>query len=122
MFGNVTWEPVVGANHGFSDEVFVGGIDGLIESHVDIGANFPLGLHGNLGIHADFVAVNMGFESNAIVVDFSVCEGKHLEAARVSKSWTVPASKFGKSASLFDKVWARSKNKMVGIGEDALRA
>ena len=95
MFGNVAWEPVVGANHGFFDEVFVGGIDGLVKGHVDIGANLPLGLHGDFWIHADFVAVDMGFESNAIVVDFSVCEGKHLEAARISKSRTVPTGKFG---------------------------
>ena len=59
MLGDVAREPIVCALHGFGDFVFVGRIDGLVESHVDIGANFPLGLHRNLRIHADFVAVNM---------------------------------------------------------------
>ena len=120
MLGDVARKPVVGANHGFFDEAFVGGIDSLIKGHVDIGANLPLGLHRNFGIHADFVAVNMGFESNAIVVNFSVCEGKHLEAARISESRTVPASKFGKSASLFDKVWTWSENEVISVGENTL--
>ena len=95
MFGNVAWEPVVGANHGFSDEVFVGRINRLIESHVNVGTNFPLGLHGDFWIHADFVAVDVRFKSDTIVVNFSIRERKHLKTARIGKSWTMPASKFG---------------------------
>ncbi len=59
MFGNIARKPIMGANHRLFDEFFVGGIDGLVESHVDIGANFPLGLHGDFRIHANFVAVDM---------------------------------------------------------------
>lgn len=59
MFGNIARKPIMGANHRLFDEFFVGGIDGLIESHVDVGANFPLGLHGDFRVHANFVAVDM---------------------------------------------------------------
>ena len=85
----------MGANHGFFDEVLVGRIDCLVESHVDIGANFPLSLHGNFGIHADFITVNMRFKSDAVVVDFSIRKREHLETARISKGWAVPTGKFG---------------------------
>lgn len=112
----------MGADHGFTHEFFVGRIDGLIESHVNIGTNFPLGLHGNFRIHADFIAVDVRFEGDAVVVDFGIREGEHLKAARIGESWAMPASKFGKSAGFFDKIWAWSENKMIGVGENALRA
>lgn len=112
----------MGALHGLADEFFVSRIDGLVESHMDIGTNFPLGLHGNFGIHADFVAVNMRLESDAIVVDFGICEREHLKAARIGESWTVPAGKFGEAASFFNKVWTWGENKMICISENALTA
>lgn len=59
MFGDIAREPVMGANHGFFDEFFVVRIDGLIKGHVNVGADLPLGLHGDFGIHANFVAVDM---------------------------------------------------------------
>lgn len=120
MLGDIAGKPVVGALHGFGDEVFVGGIDGLIKCHVDIGADFPLGLHRNFGIHADFIAVDMGFESDAVVVDFSIREREHLKTAGVGKSGAVPASEFGEAASFFDEIWAGSENEVIGVGEDAL--
>ena len=110
------------ALHGLADEFFVGGIDGLIEGHVNIGANFPLSLHGNFGIHADFVAVNMRLESDAIVINFGIRKREHLKTAGISKGWTVPASKFGEAASFFDKVWTWGENKMISVGENALAA
>ncbi len=90
------------ALHGGSDESFVGRIDGLVEGHVDIGANLPLRLHGNLGIHANLVAVVMRLEGDAVVVNFGVGKGKHLKAARIGKSGTVPGSKFGEAAGALD--------------------
>ena len=74
MFGDVAREPIVCALHGFGDFVLVDRIDGLIERHVDICANFPLCLHGYLWVHTDFVAVDVGFKSDAVVVDFCIRE------------------------------------------------
>ena len=85
-----------------------------------VGADLPLGLHGDFWIHANFVAVDMGLKCDAVVVDFGVGEGKHLEAARVGKSWAVPASKFGKTAGFFNEFWARGENEVVSIGKDTL--
>ena len=122
MFGDIAGKPVMGAYHSFSDEFFIIRIDGLIESHMNVGANLPLSLHGNFGIHADFVAVNVGFKGDTVVVDFSVGERKHLKTARVGKSRAVPAGKFGKTAGFFDKIWAGGENEVVCISENALRA
>lgn len=72
MFGDVAREPVMRAEHGLTNEVLVGGIDGLIESHVDIGADLPLSLHGDFRIHANFVAVDVRLKSDAIMIDFDV--------------------------------------------------
>lgn len=72
MLGDITRKPVVRAEHGLANEGFVGGIDGLVESHVNISADLPLGLHGDFGIHADFIAVDVRFEGNPVVVDFGV--------------------------------------------------
>ena len=105
MLCDVAREPIMRAEHGLANEVFVGRIYGLIESHVDIGADSPLGLHGDFGVHADFVAVDVRLKSDAVVVDFGIGEGKHLETARISKSWAVPAGEFGETAGFFDKVW-----------------
>lgn len=98
MLGNVAWQPSMGALHSSSNKSLIGRVDGLVESHVDIGANLPLCLHGDFGIHANLVAVIVGFEGNAIVVDFGVSKGKHLEAAGIGKSGAMPRSKFGKAA------------------------
>lgn len=55
------------------------------------------------------------------MIDFCVGKGKHLKAARISKSWTMPASKFRKPAGFFDKVWAWSEDEMISVGENTLR-
>ncbi len=111
----------MGANHCLADEFFVGRIDSLIECHVDVGANFPLGLHGDLGVHADFVAVDVGFEGDAVMVDFGISKGKHLKTARIGKGWTMPASEFGETAGFFDKVWTGSEDEVISVSKDALR-
>lgn len=122
VFGDVLREPVVSAAHGFEHDIVVARVGGLVEGHVDVGADFPLGLHAGFRGHADFVAVDMRLESNAFVIDFGVGQGKHLEAARVGESWGVPVGKFGEAAGFFDEVRAGGKNEMVGVGEDGLAA
>ena len=122
MFLDVAWEPIVGAMHGFFDLFFILAINGLIEGHMNICADLPLSLHRNLGVHADFVAVDMRLESDAVVVDFGVFQGKHLETAGIGKSWTMPAGKFGEAASLFNELWAGGENKMVSVCKNSLAA
>ena len=56
------------------------------------------------------------------MVDFGIGQGKHLKAARVSKSWTVPASEFGEVAGFFNKFRTGCKNEMVSVGENGLTA
>ena len=56
------------------------------------------------------------------MVDFGIREGEHLKAARIGESWAMPASKFGKSAGFFDKIWARGEDEVIGVSENALRA
>ena len=38
VFSDIAWEPIVRTGHSLANEVFVGGIDGLIEGHVNVGA------------------------------------------------------------------------------------
>ena len=59
MFGDVARKPVMSALHSLGDEVFISRVDGLIESHMNISTDLPLGLHGDFWIHADFVAVDV---------------------------------------------------------------
>ena len=72
MFGDVAREPVMRAEHGLTNEVLVGGIDGLIEGHVNVGADLPLSLHGYFRIHANFVAVDVRLKSDAVVINLSI--------------------------------------------------
>ena len=43
-----------------------------------------------------------------------------MEAARVGKSWTIPAGEFSKTASLFNQFWTWSEDEMVSVGENGL--
>lgn len=122
VFSDIARKPIVRAKHSLANKVFVRRIDGLIESHVDVGADLPLGLHGDFGIHADFVAVDVGFKCDAIVVDFSIGQGKHLEATGIGKGWAVPAGEFGEAAGFFDEFGARGENKVISVGENGLAA
>ena len=117
VFGDVLREPVMGAAHGFEHDVVVAGVGGLVEGHVNIGADFPLRLHAGFWGHADFVAVDMRLEG-----DFGVGKGKHLETAGIGEGWGVPVGKFGEAAGFFDEIWAWGEDKVISVSEDGLAA
>ena len=102
MLANIARKPIVSMAHGAFHHVVVAGVGSLIKSHVNIGANFPLRLHGNFGRHADFVAVDVGFESDAVMVDFDVWQRKHLETAGIGEGWGVPVGEVSETAGLLD--------------------
>ena len=56
----------------------------LVEGHGDGGAQIGLDLHTLLRPHEDLVAVDVGVEVNALLLDLAeACQGKHLEAAGI---------------------------------------
>ncbi len=122
VLGDVLWEPVVGATHGFEHDVVVAGVGGLVEGHVNVSADFPLGLHAGFWSHADFVAVDVRLEGDTFVIDFGVRKGKHLEAAGIGEGWSVPIGELGEAAGFFDEVWAWGKDEVISISKDGLAA
>ena len=109
MLGDIARKPIVSMAHGAFHNVVIARVGSLIESHVDVSADFPLCLHGNLWRHADFVAIDMGLECDAVVVNFDVRKRKHLKTTRVSERRCIPVGKSSKTAALLDKIWARSE-------------
>jgi hypothetical protein len=64
----------------------------------------------------------MRFESDAIVIDFCVGKGKHLETAGIGEGWGVPVGKFGEAAGFFDEIRAWGEDKVISVSEDGLAA
>lgn len=108
----------MGAEHSLLHDRVVTRISGLVESHVDVGADLPLGAHGAFGSHANRIAVAVRLEGDAVGVDFGVGKGKHLEAARVRKGGFLPVGEFVDAAGLSDKLGAWGKEKVIGVDEN----
>ncbi len=94
----------------------------MVESHVDISADGPLGLHGRFGSDFEVGTVDVGFEFDALFGNFDVRETENLEATGVSEGRFMPGIKLGEAAGFLDKLSAWAKNKMIGVCQDGLRA
>ncbi len=116
-------EPIVGALHGLLEIGFaaVGG-GAFVEGHDDVGAEVVLDFDRFLGSEVVGGAVDVGFEGDAVVVDFDAvfgaAEGENLEAARVGEDWAIPIDPFVQAAHFFDKFVAGAEVEVVGVGED----
>ena len=94
MLCDAAVEPSVSTLHGFFHIVVILGFGEVVEGHVNIGADGPLGPHAGFGRHFEITAVDMGFEFDALFGDFDIGEAENLEAARIGESGAVPAAKF----------------------------
>ncbi len=113
----------MGALHGLLEIGFaaVGG-GAFVEGHDDVGAEVVLDFDSFLGSEVVGGAVDVGFEGDAVVVDFDAvfgaAEGENLEAARVGEDWAIPIDPFVQAAHFFDKFVAGAEVEVVGVGED----
>lgn len=64
----------------------------------------------------------MRFEGGAFFGNFGIWQGKDLKTAGVCEGRSVPVSKVSEATSLRDQFGAWRKEKMIGVGEDGLRA
>ena len=95
MLGDTAVEPLVGTFHGGFHVVVILGFGEVVESHVNICADSPLGLHARFGSNLEFAAVDVRFEFDAFFGDFDIWQTKNLKTARISESGFVPATKLG---------------------------
>ena len=110
MFCDAAVEPAVGTVHGFFHVGAAFGFCKVIECHVDVGTNRPLGLHG--GFWSDFEAttVDVGFEFDALFGNFNIGQTEDLEATRVSESGFMPGIELGEAAGFLNQFSTRAKN------------
>ena len=108
VFGDATGQPRVCAFHCFFHIFVIFGFREMVERHVDVGADLPLGAHRRFGRHFEFIAVDVGFKFRAFGGDFHIRQRKNLEAAGIGKSRAVPARKLGETAGGFNQLGARS--------------
>lgn len=122
VFGEVAREPGVGIFHGALHDGVVAGVGGLVEGHMDVGTDLPLGLHGDFGGHTEEIAVDVGLEGDAVLVNSGGGKGKHLEAAGIGEAWAVPGGEVCEAADLFDELGAGGEEEVVGVCEDGFGA
>ena len=92
----------MGAMHGLFHIGAVFRFSEMIESHVDVGADGPLGLHGRFRCDFKIPAVDVGFEFDAFFADFDIGETEDLKTTGVGEGGFVPAVKSREATGLFD--------------------
>lgn len=102
VFSDATFEPSVGAAHGALHVGAIVRLSEVVESHVDVGADGPLGLHARLRGDFKLVAVDVGFELGAVFVNLDIGERKNLKTARIGKSGAVPARELSETTRLLN--------------------
>ena len=117
-------QPISRADHGrFCLRMGKAVLAALVESHNDVRAEIFLHLHGLFGRKKVLAAVDIGGKLHARVGDFvELRQGKHLKAAAVRENGPVPIHEGVQAARLFHQLVAGAHVKVVGVGQNNLRA
>ena len=95
----------------------------LVKLHDDVRAEFFLDGDGRLRSEKVAAAVQMGAKLHALLAHLAkVGQRKDLKTAAVGQDGPVPAHKAVQAAGAGNEILARAQVKMVGVGEDDLRA
>ena len=117
-------KPAVSPIHALLDVVPGRGIfDALVKGHADVAAQIGLDLHALLRPHEDLVAVDMGGEIHALLLDLPQGgQTEHLESAGVRQNGAVPGHEFVQAAHLPHHRIRGPQMQMVGIAQLHLAA
>ena len=103
--------------------VFCGVFHALVKRHGNIGAEIRLDAHTLLRSHEDPVAVKMGRERHALLLDLSESgQGKDLKSAGIRQDRAVPRHEFVQAAHIAHDLVSGPQMQMIGVGQLDLRA
>ena len=115
-------QPAGGAIAGMLYVIVLGGIlNALVEGHGDGGSQMGLDPHTFLRAHKDALAVDMGGEIHALLLDAAqLGQREYLESTAVGEGGACPSAEFLQTAQLVDQSVAGTEVEVVGIGQHDL--
>ena len=124
MLGNAALQPAVGTLAGGLHILVRSGIlHALVKSHGNVAAQVGLDLHRLLRTHKNPVAVDVGGEGHALLLDLPQAgQGEHLKSAAVGEHGAIPAHHLMQAAQLLHHLVAGTQVQMIGIGQLHLTA
>ena len=91
----------------------------FVEGHDNICPQRILDVDGRFRSHHVFGTVDIGFEGNSFLCDFTeFTQGKNLEAAAVRENRAIPVHELVKSAGLSNDILAGSQIEMIGVSQN----
>ena len=101
----------------------IGQFDDVIEHHRDVAAECLLDLDRVFRGQPDDRAIEVAFEGSGLFGDLvQIAEAEDLETAAVGEDRAVPEHHAVKAAEFFDDFVTGAEAKVIGVGEDHLRA